>query len=67
MTDAEGIALEQLRILVQRAGLSLNEAELVAHKPMFDFYREQVQKLHEVELEAEDLAVVFSPVWAPSR
>ena len=65
MTDTEGIALEPFRLLVQRAGLSLSEAELAALKPMYDFYRERVQQLHDVELEAEDLAVAFSPVWAP--
>jgi hypothetical protein len=34
---------------------------------MFDFYAEQVQKLHEVELGAEDLAVAFAPGWDPQR
>jgi hypothetical protein len=65
MTETEGITLESFRVLTERSGLDLTEAELAALKPMFDFYAERLQKLHEVELDAEDLAVVFAPGWNP--
>jgi hypothetical protein len=32
---------------------------------MFDFYAEQIRVLHDIDLAAEDLAVVFSPNWDP--
>lgn len=65
MPETEGIALETFRVLTERSGLRLTETELAALKPMFDFYAAQIQKLHEVELDTEDLAVVFAPGWNP--
>ena len=67
MAATEGISQEAFRVLTDRAGLNLNDAELTALKPMFDFYAEHIEKLHNVELDVEDLAVVFSPGWNPLR
>ena len=67
MSDPEDISLEHFRVLVERAGLNLNSEELVSLKPMFDFYAAQVRQLHEVDLGAEDLAVVFPPGWDPQN
>jgi hypothetical protein len=67
MGEAEGISVEQLRGLTERAGLALKSEELTALKPMFDHYAEQIKVLFEVELEAEDLAVTYSPNWDPQR
>jgi hypothetical protein len=67
MAETAGISLEALRVLAERAGLQLTSEELASLKPMFDFYTEQVQRLHEVELGAEDLAVAFAPGWDPQR
>jgi hypothetical protein len=61
MSEQEGISLDAFRVLVERAGLSLNAEELAALKPMYDFYAPLVQALHDVELDAEDLAVTFLP------
>ena len=65
MTETAGIPLETFRVLTERVGLSLSDEELASLKPMFDFYTEQIQKLHDVELDVEDLAVAFSPGWNP--
>jgi hypothetical protein len=32
---------------------------------MFDFYAAQIRALHDLDLAAEDLAVVYSPNWDP--
>ncbi|MEE8305481.1 MAG: hypothetical protein V3S24_23940 [Candidatus Tectomicrobia bacterium] len=61
MSETAGIPLETFRVLTERVGLSLSDEELASLKPMFDFYTEQIQKLHDVELDVEDLAVAFSP------
>ncbi len=61
MAESEGISLDQLRVLAQRAGLSLTPEELTALKPMFDHYARQIQVLYEIQLEAEDLAVRYVP------
>ena len=65
MSETAGIPLETFRVLTERVGLSLSDEELASLKPMFDFYTEQIQKLHDVELDVEDLAVAFSPSWNP--
>jgi hypothetical protein len=67
MAEAEGVSIDQLRGLVERAGLALKDEELTALKPMFDHYAKQIKVLFEVELDAEDLAVMYSPNWDPQR
>jgi hypothetical protein len=65
MTEPEGISLEHFRMLTERAGLNLSAEELSALKPMYDYYAALLPALHEMELDAEDLAVSFSPGWDP--
>jgi hypothetical protein len=65
MADSEGIALDNLRVLAEQVGLRLTPPELEHLKPMFDFYTAQIRVLHDLDLAAEDLAVVYSPNWDP--
>jgi hypothetical protein len=65
MTDAEGISLDHLGVLAEQVGMRLTPAELEHLKPMFDFYTGQIRVLHDLDLAAEDLAVVYSPNWDP--
>ncbi len=65
MADSEGIALDHLQVLAEQVGLRLTPAELEYLKPMFDFYTAQIRVLHDLDLAAEDLAVVYSPNWDP--
>jgi hypothetical protein len=65
MVDSEGIALDHLRVLAEQVGMRLTPAELEHLKPMFDFYAAQIHGLHDLDLAAEDLAVVYSPNWDP--
>jgi hypothetical protein len=67
MAEGETISLDHFRILTARAGLTLTPDELTALKPMYDHYAALIQSLHEMPLEAEDLAVTFSPNWDPPR
>lgn len=65
MAEYEGIALDDLRVLAAQVGMHLSTAELEHLKPMFDFYAVQIHALHDLDLAAEDLAVVYSPNWDP--
>ena len=65
MADSEGIALDHLQVLAEQVGMRLTPAELEHLKPMFDFYAAQIHGLHDLDLAAEDLAVVYSPNWDP--
>jgi hypothetical protein len=65
MPESEGISIEQLRGLAERAGLALKHEELTALKPMFDHYAKQIKALFEIELDADEMAVMYSPNWDP--
>jgi hypothetical protein len=65
MAASEGISIDQLRALSERSGLALKPEELTALKPMFDHYAKQIRVLFDIELDAEDLAVTYSPSWDP--
>ena len=67
MAELEGIGIEDFRVLVERAGLSLTVEELETLKPMYDFYAERTGVLHNLDLEATDLAVTFSSNWDPQE
>ena len=65
MSDSETVSLDTFRVLVERLGLELPEEELERLRPMFELHLERTRSLHEVELDAEDLAVMFPPLSAP--
>lgn len=65
MAASEGMSLEQLRLLTERAGLHLTDGELTALKPLYDHYARQIPALFEVDLDAEDPAVMYTPTWDP--
>jgi hypothetical protein len=67
MAESEGISVDHFRVLAERSGLGLTNAELAALKPMFEYYAKQIKVLYDVELEAEDLAVTYTPNWDPQR
>ena len=62
---AESIPLDDFRALTQRAGLDLTDDELEHLKPMYDHYLEPIARMNALDLDAEDLAVVYSPGWDP--
>ena len=59
--DTVEAPLDALRAVAERAGLRLSDDELRELKPVYDRYATEAARLHEVPLDAEDLAVVFTP------
>ena len=59
--DTAEAALDALRAVAERAGLRLSDDELRELKPVYDRYAAEAARLHEAPLDAEDLAVVFTP------
>lgn len=59
--DAEQEPLDAMRAVAERAGLQLSDEELRELKPVYDRYASEAARLHDVPLDAEDLAVVFTP------
>lgn len=65
MAEQSDISIEALRVLVERAGMRMSDEELEEFKPMYDHHRRQSARLYEIDLDAEDMALVFPPVWEP--
>ena len=59
----DSISHEDFRALTKRAALDLTDDELEHLKPMYDHYLESIASMNALDLDAEDLAVVFSPGW----
>ena len=53
-------SLEEFRRLVERAGLDLQPDELEALKPIYELYRQHLEVLHSVDMEAEEVGLTFS-------
>ena len=61
MDEHMEISSEDFRVLTERSGMKLSSEELAALKPMYDHYARQIAPIHDLDLDAEDLAVVFQP------
>ena len=62
---SEALSMEEFRALVNRVGLELSDGELEHLKPMYEHFLEPVARMNALDLDVEDLAVVFSPNWDP--
>ncbi|MCI0870131.1 MAG: hypothetical protein J4O08_10460 [Chloroflexi bacterium] len=65
MSENTGIPLEEFATLVKRAGMNLNEPELEHLKPMYEHYLASLERMHLLDLDAEDLAMTYIPDWEP--
>ena len=67
MTEPQGVSDEAFRFMVERAGLELNAEDMASLKQMYELFSDQVASLHELDLDAEDLAVSYQPQWETPR
>ncbi len=67
MVESEGISIEALRVLVERAGMQLTEEELADLLPIYERYVRQTAVLHELDLGMGDLGVTFLPGAVPGH
>ena len=65
VAESEGISIEEMRVLVRHADLDLTDDELERLKPLYEHFARQAARLRDLDLGVEDLAVAFSPNWAP--
>jgi len=57
--------MEEFRALTNRVGLELSDEELEHLKPMYEHFLGPVARMNALDLDVEDLAVVFAPGWDP--
>lgn len=60
MSEAEGVSKDDLEALMRRAGLDLSPDEVESLRPLYEYYASQAAKMHELDLDDGDLAVMFS-------
>ena len=65
MTTSGEVPMDVFEALVSRAGMELNEEELADLKEAYDVFQPGVDKLHDAQLGAEDMALSFEPAWDP--
>ena len=61
--EPESMTSEEFGYLVKRAGLTLTPEESEHLKGLFQPYREQLEVLYSLDLDAEEPAVTFDPEW----
>jgi hypothetical protein len=60
----EGISSEVFQQLVERSGLGLSQKEIEELKPLYDLYLQNINQVHSIDFQAEEIAMTFHPDWA---
>ena len=63
MPGPNEISMDQLRMMVDLAGLGVDDDELEELKPVYDMYAEYARQLHVIDFGAEEMVVEFRPDW----
>ena len=63
MAEQGEVSVEEFRLMVDRAGLGLNEADLAELKPIYELYAAYAAQLHTINFGAEEMVVEFRPDW----
>jgi sulfur transfer protein SufE len=57
----ELVTIEQVELLMTRAGLTLSPERLEGLREMFEQYRSRLDLLHSVDADDQEVAGIFSP------
>ena len=60
---SRAVSMDEFRLMAERAGLGLTQSELEELKPLYDLYLPHIEKLHSVDLGAEEISVSFDAGW----
>ena len=55
------ISMQEFKLMADRAGLGMNEAELDHLKPIYELYMEYTAMMHSIEFGSEEMVVEFHP------
>ena len=61
LIEAEDASMDDLEALARRSGLDLTPEEVESLRPMYEHFAAEAAKMHEVDLDDGDLAVMFTP------
>ena len=57
------MSLDEFRLLADRAGLGLSDAELAELKPVYELHAAYARQLHTLNLGATEMVTEFHPDW----
>ena len=57
------MSMDEFRLLADRAGLGLNDAELAELKPVYELHAAYARLLHTLNLGATEMVTEFHPDW----
>jgi hypothetical protein len=63
MPEQGEVSMEEFRLMVDRAGLGLDDNDLEELKPIYDLYAAYAAQLHTINFGAEEMVVEFHPDW----
>ena len=66
MNEARDVSGRDLEALARRASLDMSAEEIEALRPVYERYASEVAKLHDLDLDDGDLAVMFSLEEGPA-
>ena len=55
---------DSIRLMSQRAGLSLSDEEIEKLIPFYERNKERLETLHSADLTQEEVAGIFPPQWS---
>ena len=61
MIESESGSMDDLEALARRSGLDLTPEEVESLRPMYEHFAAEAAKMHELDLDDGDLAVMFAP------
>ena len=59
----DGMSLEVFQQLVERSGLGLSQKEMEELKPLYDLYLLNINQVHSIDFQAEEIAMTFHADW----
>ncbi len=66
MPEQGEVSMEEFRLMVDRAGLGLSDAELEELKPIYELYAAYAAQLHTINYGSEEMVVEFRSDWPGS-
>ena len=63
MPEQGEVSMEEFRLMADRAGLGLSDAEVEELKPIYELYAAYAAQLHTINYGSEEMVVEFHPDW----
>ncbi len=66
MPEPGEVSMDEFKLMVDRAGLGMDQQEIEELKPIYELYAAYAAELHTLSFGAEEMVVEFHPDWPGS-